>query len=74
MRTYTTKQGDMWDLIAYLMYPDVGAEMCMSVLIEANPEHRTVSIFPAGVMLNVPEVDIPVFTSLPPWKKHRIGL
>lgn len=60
----------MWDLIAFRLYPDVGAEMCMSVLLEANPTYRAVSIFPAGVTLFVPDVEIPVFTSLSPWKKR----
>ena len=35
MKTYTTVQGDTWDLIAYKI---LGAEHYMQQLIEANPD------------------------------------
>ena len=67
--TYRTIQGDTWDLIALRMYPKIGAEKLMDVLLEANPEHMHTIIFPANVMLNIPEVDVPVISSLPAWKR-----
>ncbi|WP_302806765.1 tail protein X [Cloacibacillus porcorum] len=69
MSTYTTKQGDMWDIICYRLFPDVGKEMCMDKLIEANPEEINRAVFPAGVVLRVPEISVSVVNDLPPWKK-----
>ena len=65
-RSYTTIQGDMWDMIAYKLY---GRESCMKELLEANEEYRETAIFPSGVTLNVPEVSVPSSSSLPPWKR-----
>lgn len=69
MSTYRTEQGDMWDLIALRMYPSIGAEKLMDVLLEANPEHIHTVIFPANVILNIPEVSVPVISNLPAWKR-----
>ena len=69
MRTYRTEQGDTWDLIALRMYPSIGAEKLMDVLLNANPEHIHTVIFPANVILNIPDVDVPVISSLPAWKR-----
>lgn len=68
MTTYTTKQGDMWDEIAYRVY---GACTYMCKLIYANPEYADVYTFPAGVELNVPELrstDIDR-SFVPPWRR-----
>jgi phage tail protein X len=63
--TYSTVQGDTWDLIAWKIYGD---ESLMSLLLEANPSHAETAIFPAGVALLLP--DVPEDTSnLPPWKR-----
>lgn len=67
--TYRTTQGDTWDLIALKVYPKIGAEKLMDVLIEHNPRYVHTVIFPANVILNVPDVDVPVVTSLPAWKR-----
>lgn len=67
MSTYTTKQGDMWDGIAYQMYGDVNFT---DVLINANPEYREVYIFSEGAVLDVPEVEERISADdLPPWKR-----
>lgn len=66
MREYVTSLGDTWDIVAYKMYED---ERKMSVLIEANPEHRETVIFPADVTLQVPDVATTTSTVLPPWKR-----
>lgn len=52
---YTTKQGDMWDYIAYLVYGD---EYKMPVLLEANQRYNDVYIFEAGIKLWCPELSI----------------
>ena len=69
MKTYRTVQGDTWDLIALKMYPKIGGEKLMDVLLEHNPEHIKTVIFSANVILKIPDVDIPVISSLPPWKR-----
>ena len=69
MRTYRTEQGDTWDLIALRMYPSIGAEKLMDVLLDVNHEHIHTVIFPANVILNIPEVSVPVISSLPAWKR-----
>lgn len=65
--TYTTRSGDMFDGISYRVY---GSENYMDLLVEANPDHRNVARFNAGVVLVVPEK--PTTTerpeSLPPWR------
>lgn len=64
--TYTTKQGDRWDAIAYKV---LGDENYMSQLIAENKQYRDVYIFPAGVTLVIPEVTEPAESSAPPWRR-----
>lgn len=64
---YTTVQGDMWDLIAEKVYGDT---KYTDVLLSANPEHRMIYIFSAGIELEVPEVEEKsTADDLPPWKR-----
>lgn len=68
MKTYTTKQGDMWDSISYAVY---GSTAYTGKLMKANLEHSTTFIFPANIVLNVPEVE-KVNTDkafIPPWRR-----
>lgn len=51
---YITKQGDMWDYIAYQVYGD---EFKVPVLWESNPEHLETYIFDAGCRIWCPEID-----------------
>ena len=69
MKKYKTIQGDTWDLIAFRVYPKIGGEKLMDILIEQNPEYVSTVIFPANVILNIPTVDIPVISKLPAWKR-----
>jgi phage tail protein X len=68
--TYTTQQGDMWDLVAYRLW---GRERLFHLLLAANPAHREVLVFDAGVVLAVP--DLPAGALLtaadtrPPWRR-----
>lgn len=65
--TYTTVQGDMWDLISHKVYGD---ECFTDVLLAANPRHNKILVFSAGIVLDVPEVEERVSAdSLPPWKQ-----
>lgn len=67
MSSYTTIQGDSWDSIAYLQYGD---EMQIHWLIEANPQHRETVIFPAGVVLSIPEIGESARAPAPPWIRN----
>lgn len=64
--TYTTVSGDTWDIVAYKA---CGNEMYMDTLIKANIEYKDTYIFPAGVVLTLPEIELTVSESLPPWKQ-----
>ncbi|MUV06885.1 phage tail protein [Planococcaceae bacterium Storch 2/2-2] len=66
MRKYRTVQGDMWDSIAYKLY---GSERYMVDLLRANQEHRKYYVFPANVMLDVPDVDTTEMIPAPPWEE-----
>ena len=61
-----TVSGDTWDIVAYKAY---GNEMYMDTLIKANIEYKDTYIFPAGVVLTLPEIELTVSESLPPWKQ-----
>lgn len=65
-KTYTTVQGDMWDLISYKVY---GSERYVSTLLGANPEYAETVVFPSGAVLACPDVGTPVSRFLPPWKE-----
>lgn len=64
--TYTTIQGDMWDLIAKHLYDD---EKALNVLLETNKQYADTVVFPAGIVLVVPEYIAPVTSMLPPWRR-----
>ena len=66
MKTYTTIQGDMWDSIANTQMGDAAYA---DKLMNANLQYRDLYIFPAGIVLNLPEIPQAAETSLPPWKK-----
>jgi len=59
-------QGDTWDRIAY---KKLGGTKYTDQLANANMEHVGTLIFPAGVILRLPEVaDVPS-GDLPPWRR-----
>lgn len=53
MNTYTTIQGDTWDKISVEVY---GSESYTSLLMENNPKLLDYFVFPAGIVLVVPEM------------------
>lgn len=65
---YTTKQGDMWDYIAWNVY---GNEMMMEILLntEENRDIMTTYIFSAGIKVWCPEVENQGSdTDIAPWR------
>jgi phage tail protein X len=69
---YITIQGDTWDLIAHKV---MGNALYADRLMAANPRHLTTYIFPAGVVLDIPEIDTAAAASpsgsLPSWKRVK---
>lgn len=64
MKTYITKSGDTWDMIAKDVY---GSETYTSLLMENNQNLIDYFVFPQGIMLNI--VPIPNETgNLPEWR------
>lgn len=53
-KSCVTMRGDTWDAVAYRLWGD---ERLMDALFRANPEHADVLVFPAGVVLTVPDVE-----------------
>ena len=66
MATYTTKQGDMWDAIAHTQLGDVSYT---DKLMNLNQQYREYYTFPAGVVLQLPEVSTDLIDTMPPWKQ-----
>jgi phage tail protein X len=65
--SYTTIQGDTWDLIAYNLWE---SSSYTGDLMSANLGYSDVAIFSAGVVLSVPDITIDTSaTNLPPWKE-----
>ena len=50
-KTYTTKQGDAWDAIAFQVYGDV---IYTGFLMQANFPHLDTFVFDAGGVLQTP--------------------
>ncbi|MCX4268521.1 MAG: phage tail protein [Lachnospiraceae bacterium] len=63
---YRTIQGQAWDQIAKEVYRD---ETKAGFLMEQNPDLISIFIFPEGVFLKTPSVEIENSVELPPWRK-----
>lgn len=66
IKTYTTISGDMWDKIAF---EQMGSVLYTDKLMNANAAHAATFVFPAGVVLTIPEVEDETDMELPPWKR-----
>jgi|MGYP000002974362 phage tail protein X len=66
MKTYTTKQGDMWDAIAYRQ---CGSTNYTDRLMQLNMKYCGLFTFPAGIVLVLPEDEPTIDAALPPWKR-----
>lgn len=64
--TYTTIQGDTWDLISFKLFI---SEKYMRYLIEANWDHADVLVFSSGIVLTVPELPEEPDEDLPFWRE-----
>lgn len=65
-QSYTTKQGDAWDAIAFRVYGDVRHT---AWLMQHNFSHLDTFVFDAGLVLQVPELPQESQTShLPIWR------
>lgn len=67
MNDYSTIQGDAWDLISRKVYGD---EYLVNLLLDANPQYKTVIVFSGGIKLVVPDAPERALVSnnLPPWR------
>ncbi|MCY9543280.1 tail protein X [Paenibacillus alvei] len=65
LRKYVTTQGDTWDIIAL---QQMGSELQMTVLMQANSGHIETVVFGSGVELLIPEPQPEVDADLPPWR------
>lgn len=64
--TYTTRQGDAWDAIAYRVY---GAERYTGFLMEHNFRLLDTMLFGPGVVLQTPELPADDrLANLPIWR------
>lgn len=68
MNTYTTIQGDTWDLIAKKVYGD---EKKLDVLMEYNFPVLDYTVFPEGIRLKIPELQTEETEHIPEWRKQR---
>ena len=69
MSTYTTVSGDMWDAISLKVY---GSTAYTGKLMANNSDYLADNyVFPAGIVLNVPEIEMQDETldMLPPWRR-----
>jgi len=74
-KTYTTKQGDMWDSIAQ---NQLGSVSYTDDLMNANAKYIGMGYFtfPTGIELTLPDIEAQNLISekLPPWKKVKAQL
>ncbi|MBS5301293.1 MAG: tail protein X [Clostridiaceae bacterium] len=66
MEEYRTIQGDTWDMIAKKVY---GAERHLDYLMASNFELLDYFIFPAGIVVKVPELPAEISEDLPSWRR-----
>lgn len=64
--SYTTKQGDTFDIIALKYYNN---EKYASLLMQNNVGHIGTIVFPRGVTLKIPVIVKSAQSTLPPWKR-----
>lgn len=66
MNTYKTIQGDTWDMIAKSQYGD---ERKMDVLMMNNFSLLDYVVFPAGILVNIPELGKSEKQGWPEWRR-----
>lgn len=69
LKIYRTKQGDMWDYIAWKIYGD---ESYVSILYQANPKYIDTYIFEDGCEIVCPDITIDdIEEELPDWRDNE---
>lgn len=63
--TYTTIQGETWDVIALKVY---GGEEYAAFLMENNYAFLDILVFSSGTVLNTPGLPEEAEGELPPWR------
>lgn len=63
-----TVSGDVWDAIARR---EMGSEDYTHLLMQANPQHIHISIFPAGIKLKIPKAPQKISMISPPWERSK---
>lgn len=66
MGSYVTVSGDQWDIISYNLF---GNENYTGDIIQANLEYADIVVFPAGIILNIPEIAVENY-GIPPWRDN----
>lgn len=68
--THITSAGERWDLLAWRYYGDATA---YSPIIMANPAIPIESVFPAGLVIAIPLLQLGASRNvdLPPWKRAQ---
>ncbi len=69
-KTYTTIQGETWDMIAFKVY---GGEEYAAHLMANNYRYLDILVFSAGTVLNTPELPEEEKGELPPWRTEEAG-
>lgn len=65
--TYTTQEGDTFDLLALDMYDD---EKMAHYIIQANPDYSDMIVFPGGVELQLPIISNDELSdTVAPWRR-----
>ena len=66
--TYTTKQGDVWDMISYAVY---GSELHVGWLMQNNMRLLDMFVFSSGVVLQTPPLpESAQLSQFPPWRSE----
>lgn len=63
---YETVYGDTFDIISLAFY---GVEHYSTEIMKVNPDYVGTIIFSAGVNLEIPIIEQPAASTLPPWKR-----
>lgn len=68
--TYTTKEGDRWDMVANATYGDPYG---YAPIVQANPQYRLLRDLPGAIALRVPVLTEPSDSVdpdlVPPWRR-----
>lgn len=64
--TYTTTQGDTWDMISEKLY---GTPHRVAELISVNADHSDTLIFNGDIELRIPVIEENTSNTLAPWKR-----